>query len=151
MRKPPSKPVKCSIIRFQEQAMSRVIVVGAGIGGLAAAARLARAGYRVTVVERASEPGGRASVIEQQGFRFDTGPTLFLMPGVFAETYATLGERMEDHLDLIRLDPTYRVHFHDGSSLDLSSQLPLMRDQLEAMEPGSFDAFLRFLAEGSRH
>lgn len=131
--------------------MRSALIIGAGIGGLATAARLAREGYRVTVVERADRPGGRASKIEEQGFRFDTGPTLFLMPQVFAETYQALGERMEDHLDLVRLDPTYRVHFHDGSTLDLTSQLPIMRDQLEAMEPGSFEAFMRFLAEGYRH
>ena len=131
--------------------MSSAVVIGAGIGGLAVAARLAVAGYRVTVVEKASRPGGRTSAIEHEGYRFDTGPTLFLMPHVFADTYAALGERMEDHLQLVRLDPTYRVHFHDGTYLDLSSQLPVMRDQLEAMEPGSFGAFLRFMAEGHRH
>ncbi len=131
--------------------MSSAIVIGAGMGGLVTAARLAVAGYRVTVVEKTDRPGGRASIIEHEGYRFDTGPTLFLMPAVFADTYKALGERMEDHIRLVRLDPTYRVHFHDGFHLDLSSQLPVMRDQLEAMEPGSFEAFLRFMAEGYRH
>jgi phytoene dehydrogenase-like protein len=73
------------------------------------------------------------------------------MPEVFAETYHALGERLASHLDLIRIDPTYRVHFHDGSTLDLSSNLESMRSQLEAMEPGSFDAFLQFISEGYRH
>lgn len=131
--------------------MSKVIVIGAGIGGIASAARLARQGYQVTVIEKQSLPGGRASILEKDGFRFDTGPTLFLMPEIFAETYGALGERMGDHLDLVRLDPTYRVHFHDQSSLDLSSNLNSMRTQLERIEPGSFEAFLRFMAEASRH
>lgn len=131
--------------------MSLALVIGAGIGGLATAARLARAGYRVTVLEKGARPGGRASVLDQQGFRFDTGPTLFLMPEVFAETYTALGQRMEDHLDLVRLDPTYRVHFHDGTTLDLTSDLHYMRLQLEAIEPGAFQAFLRFMAEGYWH
>lgn len=131
--------------------MVSVIVIGAGLGGIAAAARLARQGYRVTIYEKAPVPGGRASVIQRAGYRFDTGPTLFLMPEVFAETYAALGERMEQHLDLQRIDPTYRVHFHDGSHLDLTSSLVEMREQLDAMEPGSFGAYLRFLAEGYRH
>jgi phytoene desaturase len=131
--------------------MTKVIVIGAGIGGIASAARLARQGYKVTVIEKHSLPGGRASILEKDGFRFDTGPTLFLMPEVFAETYEALGESMDDHLDLVRLDPTYRVHFHDDSSLDLSSNLQSMRTQLERIEPGSFEPFLRFMAEASRH
>jgi phytoene desaturase len=131
--------------------MNSALVIGAGIGGLATAARLARAGYRVSVLEKGSRPGGRAGVLTQDGFRFDTGPTLFLMPDVFAETYAALGERMHDHLDLVRLDPTYRIRFHDETTLDLSANLYDMRVQLEAMEPGAFAAFLRFMSEGYRH
>jgi phytoene desaturase len=131
--------------------MATVIVIGAGIGGLTAAARLARQGFQVSVLEKHALPGGRTGLIEKDGFRFDTGPTLFLMPEVFAETYQALGEKMEDHLDLVRLDPTYRAHFQDGSSLDLSANLVEMRAQLEEMEPGSFEAFLRFMAEGRRH
>ena len=131
--------------------MNSVLVIGAGIGGLATAARLARAGRQVQVLEKGSRPGGRAGWIEKDGYRFDTGPTLFLMPQTFAETYTALGERMEDHLDLVRLDPTYRVHFHDGTSLDLTADLVHMREQLDAMEPGAFEAFLRFLSEGYRH
>jgi phytoene desaturase len=131
--------------------MNSALVIGAGIGGLATAARLARAGYRVRVLEKEPRPGGRAGVIEEQGFRFDTGPTLFLMPQTFAETYTALGERMEDHLDLVRLDPTYRVHFHDDTTLDLTANLVRMCEQLDAMEPGAFEAFLRFLSEGYRH
>jgi len=130
--------------------MVKAIVVGAGIGGISAAARLARMGYQVEVYEKASLPGGRAGVVEQDGYRFDTGPTLFLMPEVWAETYAALGERIEDHLELIRLDPTYRVHFQDGATLDLSSNLTQMRQQLDSLEPGSFEQYLKFIAEGYR-
>ena len=125
-----------------------IIVIGAGIGGIAVAGRLARAGHKVTVVEKAAHPGGRADFIQKDGYRFDKGPTLFLMPEVFAETYAALGERMLDHLELIHLDPTYRAHFHDGTRLDLTYQMPRMRAQLDALEPGAFGQFLKFMAEG---
>jgi phytoene desaturase len=131
--------------------MTSAIIIGAGIGGIATAARLARKGYQVTVLEKQSRPGGRTSEIVKDGFRFDAGPTLFLMPDVFAETYAALEEKMEDHLELKRIDPTYRIHFHDDSILDLTSNLESMRAQLDAMEPGSFEAFLRFMGEGYRH
>jgi phytoene desaturase len=131
--------------------MNSVIVVGAGIGGIATAARLARAGYGVTLVEKNGTPGGRLSWLDLGGYHFDMGPTLFLMPAVFAETYTALGERMEQHLDLQRIDPTYRVHFHDGASLDLTADLERMRSQLDALEPGAFGQYLRFLAEGYKH
>ena len=131
--------------------MTSVIVIGAGIGGLAIAGRLARQRYQVTVLEKAAHPGGRVARLEKDGYRFDTGPTLFLMPEIFSETYAALGERMEDHLQLKRLDPTYRVYFHDDTTLDLSPDLGKMRGQLDAIEAGSFESFLRFMAEGYRN
>ncbi len=130
---------------------SSVIVIGAGIGGLAAAARLAQAGYSVTVVEKNSTPGGRCGQIVRDGHRFDTGATLFLMPEVFAETYAALGSRLEDHLTLRRIDPTYRVRFDDGIALTLTADLNAMQSQLEAIEPGSFGGMLAYLNEGHRH
>jgi phytoene desaturase len=131
--------------------MDSAIVIGAGVGGIATAARLAQAGYDVTVFEKTSRPGGRASIVQQKGFTFDTGPSLFLMPDTFRQTYADLGERMEDYLDLARIDPTYRVHFADDTTLDLTGDLQYMREQLEQIEPGSFGAFLRFVNEGYRH
>lgn len=130
--------------------MANVIVIGAGIGGIAIAGRLARLGHQVTVLEKNSKPGGRTYKIERDGYCFDTGPTLFLMPDIFAETYKALGERMEDHLDLQRIDPTYRVHFDDGASIDLTGDMPRMREQLDALEPGAFNAMLRYLSEGYR-
>jgi len=131
--------------------MTSVLVIGAGIGGIAAAARLARAGYQVTVIEKNARPGGRCDQIVRDGHRFDVGPTLFLMPEVFAETYQALGQRMEDHLDLRRINPTYRIRFDDGSQITLSADINQMQPQLEAIEPGSFNGFLRYLAEGNLH
>jgi phytoene desaturase len=127
------------------------LVIGAGIGGIAAAARLARSGYEVTVLEKNNKPGGRCDQFIREGHRFDVGPTLFLMPEIFAETFAALGERMEDHLDLCRIDPTYRIRFDDGAQLTLTSDLHALQAQLEAIEPGSFPGFLRYLEEGYKH
>ncbi len=128
-----------------------VVVIGAGLGGIAAAGRLARTGYRVTVLEKNAKPGGRCDQLVRDGHRFDTGATLFLMPEIFAETYEALGERMEDHLDLRRIDPTYRVRFDDGFEILLTSDMHEMQEQLEAREPGSFEALLRYLNEGYRN
>ncbi|MDY7040689.1 MAG: phytoene desaturase family protein [Chloroflexota bacterium] len=131
--------------------MTTVLIIGAGIAGIASAARLARNGYDVTVVEKNSVPGGRCNQIFRDGHRFDVGPSLFLMPEVFADTYAALGEKMEDHLDLRRVDPTYRVRFDDGAELALTANINAMQAQLEAVEPGSFGGFLRYIVEGHRH
>lgn len=127
------------------------IVIGAGIGGIAAAARLEKNGYDVTVLEKESTPGGRCSQIVRDGHRFDVGPTLFLMPEVWEETFAALGEKMSDHLDLRRIDPTYKVHFEDGLQLQLTSNLGAMQKQLEAVEKTAFTGFLAYIAEGARH
>ncbi len=129
-------------------AVTSVVVVGAGLGGIATAARLARQGYQVTVFEKNAEPGGRCGKLERDGHRFDTGATLFLMPEIFEETYRALGERMDDHLDLRRIDPTYTIRFDDGYEIALTADLNEMEEQLEAIEPGSFRAMLQYLAEG---
>ena len=128
-----------------------VLIIGAGIGGIATAARLARNGLQVTVVEKCEKSGGRCSRMTVQGHRFDTGATLFLMPELYAETYAALGERMEEVLDLRRIDPTYHLYFQDNSQLQLTSDLHEMMAQLEAMELGSFERMLHYLAEGRHH
>lgn len=123
-------------------------VIGAGIGGIATAALLARNGYRVVVLEKNAGPGGRCGQLVRDGHRFDISATLFLMPEVFAQTYRALGERMEDHLDLRRVDPTYRIQFDDGTRLSLTADMNEMRSQLEDIEAGSFGGLMRYLAEG---
>ncbi len=127
---------------------STALIIGAGLGGIATAARLARQGYKVTVLEQNAKPGGRCDQLVREGHRFDLGPTLFLMPEVFAETYAALGARLDDQLDLRRIDPTYRVRFDDGLTLSLTSDLNSLQSQLEAIEPGAFGGLLRYLDEG---
>jgi phytoene desaturase len=127
------------------------VVIGAGIGGIATAARLAKNGFSVTVLEKNSIPGGRCGQIIREGHRFDIGPTLLLMPEVWEETFNALGEKMSDHLQLKRIDPTYKVHFDDGLQLQLTSNLGSMQTQLEKVEKTAFQGFLNYIAEGSKH
>lgn len=127
------------------------LVIGAGIGGIATAARLAKNGYEVTVLEKNNNAGGRCNQIIQDGHRFDIGPTLFLMPEVWEETFASLGEKMSDHIDLRRIDPTYKVRFDDGLQLELTSDIGQMQTQLEKVEKTAFTGFLNYIAEGSKH
>ena len=127
------------------------LVIGAGIGGIATAARLAKNGYDVTVIEKESTPGGRCNQILRDGHRFDIGPTLFLMPEIWEETFAALGEKMSDHLELKRIDPTYKLYFDDGLQLVLTSNIGDMQTQLERVEKTAFTGFLNYLAEGSKH
>jgi phytoene desaturase len=127
------------------------IVIGAGIGGIAAATHLARRGLQVTVVEKNSQPGGRCDYFTHDGHRFDVGPTLFIMPRVYEAEFAALGVSVREMLDLQRVDPTYHLVFDDGSRLTLTSDLKSLCEQLEAIEPGSFQGYLRYMTEGHRH
>lgn len=129
----------------------KVLIIGAGIGGIATAARLARAGFQVTVLEKNEKPGGRCGQMVVDGHTFDTGATLFLMRGLYAETFSALGERLEDQLDLRRIDPTYHLYFQDGSQFQLTSDLQAMKTRLEAIEPGSFGKLLRYLEVGHEY
>lgn len=124
------------------------IVVGAGVGGLTAAMQLAHQGYRVELHERLGEPGGRCGRVEAGDFRFDLGPTILLMPFVLERTFAAVGRKLSDYLELVRCDPNYRITWRDGSTLTLTSELTRMREELERLEPGSFERYLRFLAQG---
>jgi phytoene desaturase len=128
-----------------------VIVIGAGIGGIVAAAHLAQHGIKVTVIEKNSHPGGRCDRINREGHHFDTGPTLLVMPLLYESEFAALGASMRERLDLQRVDPTYHLVFDDGSQLALTSDMKSLQEQLETFEPGSFQGFLRYMDEGHRH
>ncbi len=127
-----------------------VLVVGAGLGGLSAAVRLAAKGYRVRVLERHATPGGRCGLWESEGFQFDTGPTLLLMTDYLRKVFTDAGRRLEDYLDLRQLDPNYRVYYADGTSLDVTSRINRMLEGVERIEPGVGPRFLRFLAETAK-
>ena len=117
--------------------MARTIVVGAGLGGLSTAIRLAARGWEVTVYDKNPQPGGRMSTVTAGGFTWDVGPTLIMMPEVLHELFAAAGRRLEDYLDLRRVDPYYRVVFEEGGHLDLTGNLPDMVRNVEAIETGA--------------
>ncbi|MEO8288089.1 MAG: phytoene desaturase family protein [Chloroflexota bacterium] len=126
--------------------MGHVVVVGAGLGGIATAVRLARAGHRVTLLEKNSTPGGKLNLVEVGGFRFDTGPSLVTMPGVLGDTFRAAGRRMEDYLSLDQLDPICRYRWPDGSRFDMSPNLPRLVSEMGNFSPDDVTALFRFLA-----
>ena len=124
----------------------RVIVVGAGLGGLACALHLAGSGRQVTVLERESLPGGRAGRMSVGGYEFDTGPTVLTMPDLIAEALGAVGEELSDWLDLTPLDPAYRAHYPDGSTLDVITDTARMAAEVSRVcGPPEADGYLRFV------
>ncbi len=130
--------------------MQSIVVIGAGMGGLAAALRLAHQGFKVTVLDKQARPGGRSSVIEENGFRVDRGPTILVMKSAFDETYQALGLDINQRLDFVRLDPNYRVYFHDDTYVDLYADIDRMAQEVEKIEPGAARGLDRFLKASER-
>lgn len=107
-----------------------VVIVGAGLGGLSAALRLAGAGRKVTVVEREAVPGGRNGLLQRDGYSFDTGPSVLTMPSLIQDALSCVGEDLKDWLDLVPVDPLYRAFYHDGTSLDVHADTKRMQDEI---------------------
>jgi phytoene desaturase len=125
----------------------QVLIIGAGPGGLASAILLAAAGLRVKILERLPIVGGRTSSIEADGFKFDLGPTFFLYPRVLEEIFAAAGTSLRDELEMIRLDPQYRIQFGAGGKLDCTQNIAAMERQIAALSPADAPGFRRFLSE----
>ena len=123
----------------------RIVVVGAGVGGLCAAIELAHAGHRVHVIEQGDAPGGKCARVARGGFEWDAGPSLLTLPQVFGDLFAATGRPLEDELELLRVEPVTRYEFADGSSVELSADLPRALDALEAWSPGAGADWTRLL------
>ena len=128
----------------------RIVVIGSGFGGLAAAIRLQAAGHQVTIVEALDGPGGRARVFHDAGFTFDAGPTIITAPQMLDDLFASAGRRVADYVTLARIDPYYRIRFADGTSLDYGSDLEAVRAQIRALAPDDLGGLDSFVAEAER-
>ena len=125
---------------------SRVVVVGAGIGGMSAAIMLALRGFSVTILEKNSNLGGKLNVLETGGFSFDLGPSILTLPHIFRPIFEADGKRLEDYLSLVRVDPQWRNFFEDGTVLNLFESTEDMRGELARFGPGVFIEYEKFLA-----
>lgn len=126
------------------------VIVGGGLGGLAAGLRLAAKGWRVTVCEQGRAFGGKMNLWRAGGFRFDTGPSLITMPGVFGELYEAVGSRMVDHLDLIPMHPLSEYVYPDGTRFTYTSSLPEWLATLRRLDERDAEGFLDFMRLGAR-
>lgn len=126
----------------------KVVIIGGGIGGLGAAGLFARTGYEVVLVEKNANLGGRANVLEADGFRFDMGPSWYLAPDIFEHYFNLLDERIEDHLDLVKLSPSYRIFFRrDSEPLDIHSDIERDAATFEAIEKGAGEKLRAYLKQ----
>jgi phytoene desaturase len=128
----------------------KAIVIGAGIGGIATSILLSRKGYQVKIFEKNAFAGGRCGGILKNGHRFDVGATLLMMPKIFEQTFEAMGSSFEHEVQLIRMCPSYRINFADGTKIDLTSDLTNLKPQLESMEPGSYQKFLKYMNDSGR-
>lgn len=132
---------------------SRVVVIGSGFGGLSAAAWLSKAGYQVTVLEKNTWVGGRARVLEEEGFRFDMGPSWYWMPEEHDRWFRELGADRQDYYQMLRVDPSYRVFFGDvvpgetRNVVDVPADREGAREVFESFQPGGAAALDRYLAD----
>lgn len=126
------------------------VVVGAGFGGIAAALRLRAKGYRVTLIDRCEQLGGRAQVFERDGFRHDAGPTVITAPFLFDELFALFGERFADHVELVPLTPWYRFCFADGDHFDYGGTLDETLAEIGRISAADREGYLRLLEHSKR-
>ncbi|MBN1599225.1 MAG: phytoene desaturase [Bacteroidales bacterium] len=125
----------------------KVIIIGAGIGGITTAIHLAQNKFDVRIYEKNDYAGGRCGNFTKDGHRFDIGATLLMMTDIYRETYASFGKELEKELELYRMDPIYRIKYINGQELNFTSDLASLQQQLESIEPGSYKNFLAYMAQ----
>lgn len=127
--------------------MKKVVIIGAGVSGLSAASYLAKEGFSVHLCEKLGQTGGRARILEREGFKFDMGPTFYWMPDIFETFFAHFGKKPSDFYNLERLNPGYSVYFGKDDYLSVSASLEEIYDMFEKEEPGSSKFLQKFLEQ----
>ena len=128
----------------------KIVIIGSGFGGLAAAIQLQAKGMQVTLLEKNAKVGGHASQLVKDGYTFDMGPSIITAPDLIQRLFECTGARMEDYLDLVKLDPFYRIYFHDGASLDYTDDSKQMKQQMTQFSTKDANNYDRFMAH-TRH
>jgi phytoene desaturase len=123
----------------------KIIVIGSGFGGLGLAIRLQAAGFDVTIMEKNEMVGGHAYQLKKDGYTFDMGPSLITAPDIIKAVFSAAGRKMEDYLDLIKLDPYYRIYFHDGNYIDYTGDSEKMKEQMAKFSPADAQNYDRFM------
>jgi phytoene desaturase len=129
---------------------ARIVVVGAGVGGLAAAIRLQAQGHQVTLVEKRAQVGGRAAQLKAGGFTFDMGPSIITAPHLLRDLWSSAGGHLDHDVDLVPLTPFYRIYFADGQHFDYGGPPERVEAQLRAFDPSAVDGYRRFMT-ATRH
>lgn len=127
--------------------MKKVIIIGAGVAGLASAIRLKTLGFDVEIYEKNEKVGGRMFSIEERGFKFDVGPTIVMMPDFYKEVFTFSGVNPDDYIKMVQVDPLNVIHFSDGSHVKVSSNLPKLMAELEKFGMKETDGYLSYLAD----
>lgn len=128
----------------------KIVIIGAGLSGLASAALLAKKGFNVIVLEKNDQPGGRAVKLEDKGFTYDIGPSWYMMPEVFDQYFGLFGKKTEDFYKLIKLDPSYRIFFSPEEYVDLLPDLEKNRETFEKYQKGGYEKFLQLLKRAEK-
>ena len=130
--------------------MKKIIIIGAGLGGLSAACRLARDGFEVTVLEKNKTVGGKVNFVESNGYKFDTGASLLTMRHVLEEVFQFCGRRLEDYLEIVACEPICRYFWTDGTIFDASQNLEKTESEIEKLEPRDVENFRKYLADSKQ-
>jgi len=125
---------------------TRIVVIGAGLGGLSAAISLASEGFSVQLLEKNDKVGGKLNILTKDGFTFDLGPSILTMPHIFADLFSRVDKEMADYVQIEKVEPHWRNFFKDGTTVDLTEDVNAQRRELDKLGPNAADEFTRFMA-----